>query len=265
MVAGIWASEYGLFVFCVLVAIAGTVELLRITGVQAKEILAASLLVIVVTSAGMLWRPSFYMYGMLFLYVPLAGMLQLFNANAKDPMRNMAVGGLALLYIYVPFMLLYQMSVGAMELETNPLYSGDYPGHPAYHFRIPLGILFLTWITDSMAYFGGRFLGKHKLFERISPKKTWEGTLIGAISCVGLAFLFQQVWAVHWNWIVVGVLIAIFTQLGDLVESMLKRSLKIKDSGGLLPGHGGILDRFDGPFVTLPIIFFYDFLLHLFN
>lgn len=263
VVAGIWASEYGLFALCVLIAVAGSLELLKIAGANTLDIQTATVVSILLSSAGMLWKPAFMMYGLLFIYIPLAGILQLFNAKTKDPLRSMAMGGLSLLYIYVPFMLLYQLSIGAMEMETNPLYGGNYSHHPDYDFRIPLGFLFLTWITDSMAYFGGRFLGKHKLFERISPKKTWEGTVIGAISCLGLAFLFQQIWPVHWNWLVVGAIIAIFTQLGDLVESMLKRSLKIKDSGGLLPGHGGVLDRFDGPFITLPILFFYDFCLHV--
>ena len=111
-----------------------------------------------------------------------------------------------------------------------------------------------------MAYFGGRFLGKHKLFERISPKKTWEGAIIGAAFCILLGYILQMTWLVQWNWIIVASIIAVFSQLGDLVESMFKRSIHIKDSGSLLPGHGGFLDRFDGIFLSTPVIFIYSLL-----
>jgi phosphatidate cytidylyltransferase len=126
-----------------------------------------------------------------------------------------------------------------------------------YDFSIPLGILLLTWSLDVFAYFGGKYLGKHKLWERISPKKTWEGAIIGALCTMALAVTFEYVWPQTWSWLVVGGIVSVFSQLGDLVESMYKRGLSLKDSGGILPGHGGILDRFDGMLITLPMIYLF--------
>jgi phosphatidate cytidylyltransferase len=110
-----------------------------------------------------------------------------------------------------------------------------------------MGIFWLIWTNDTMAYLIGSQIGRRKLFERISPKKTWEGTIGGAICTVLMA------WAIslYFNdfstaqWLAVGAMVGIFGTLGDLVESMLKRSIGVKDSGTLLPGHGGLLDRFD--------------------
>ena len=99
-------------------------------------------------------------------------------------------------------------------------------------------------------------MGKHRLFERISPKKTWEGTIGGIVITLILAFGLSQFFdelRLH-DWLILGTIVAIFGTLGDLVESMLKRSMNIKDSGKLLPGHGGILDRFDGFIFILPFV-----------
>ena len=90
-------------------------------------------------------------------------------------------------------------------------------------------------------------------------KKTWEGAITGVVCCLGLSFIFQNVWSSdNWNWVVIALIISIFSQLGDLVESMFKRSLDLKDSGSLLPGHGGFLDRFDGIFLSTPLIYLYS-------
>ena len=127
---------------------------------------------------------------------------------------------------------------------------------------LPLGLLMLTWVLDSGAYFVGRWLGKRPLFPRISPKKTWEGSIGGAVLCIGLGVAMEQFLPAHsYNWIIIAAIISVFSQLGDLIESMFKRSIEIKDSGSLLPGHGGMLDRFDGVFVSTPFVFLYFSLL----
>src|SRR5690606_12644057 len=108
-------------------------------------------------------------------------------------------------------------------------------------------LLLLIWAADTGAYIAGKNFGKHKLLERVSPGKTWEGWVGGTVLAVVVSYvlaLFFQDLALY-QWIGVAVLVAIFGVLGDLVESLLKRSLGVKDSGTLLPGHGGILDRFD--------------------
>lgn len=121
----------------------------------------------------------------------------------------------------------------------------------------------MLWTNDTGAYLAGRFFGKHKLFERISPKKTWEGSIGGGILTIGVAFILSVYFTNldQTNWIVLAILVAVFGGLGDLVESMLKRSLNIKDSGNLLPGHGGILDRFDGLLLSIPFIYSYLYLI----
>jgi len=122
-----------------------------------------------------------------------------------------------------------------------------------------LGYFVILWINDTFAYLFGTAFGKHRLFERISPKKSWEGSIGGALISIIAAWLIasftNSLPLIHW--IVIAIIIVICGTLGDLVESMLKRSLNCKDSGTLLPGHGGILDRFDSVLISAPIIFVY--------
>jgi phosphatidate cytidylyltransferase len=125
--------------------------------------------------------------------------------------------------------------------------------------RIILGFFILIWSNDTFAYLVGRSVGKTKLFQRISPGKTWEGTVGGVICTQGIAYAlsiyFTELEPIHWH--VVAVIVSVFGTLGDLVESMFKRSLGVKDSGNILPGHGGILDRFDAVLVAAPFVVAY--------
>lgn len=129
----------------------------------------------------------------------------------------------------------------------------------AYNFHLLLGFFFLTWAFDTLAYVFGVSFGKHRLFERISPKKSWEGFIGGMISSLGIAYVisifFKELSFAQWA--VLSVIISIFGTYGDLVESSLKRNIDEKDSGSLLPGHGGVLDRFDAVFFTLPLFYLY--------
>ena len=127
------------------------------------------------------------------------------------------------------------------------------------HYGIVLGFLLILWFNDTGAYFVGSLMGKHKLFERISPGKTWEGSAGGALFALltawGLSFVFHRLDVVQW--LILALITIIAGTLGDLVESMLKRSLGIKDSGNILPGHGGMLDRFDAVLLSAPFVFVY--------
>jgi phosphatidate cytidylyltransferase len=133
-------------------------------------------------------------------------------------------------------------------------------------YELPLGFFVILWINDSGAYFVGRWLGKRKLYPSISPNKTWEG-LMGGITLsllagAGIAHFFDQLESVHW--MVMAASIAILANVGDLFESLLKRSSGVKDSGKLIPGHGGALDRFDGLLIALPVVYVYlYFIFHL--
>jgi len=123
-----------------------------------------------------------------------------------------------------------------------------------------ISIFATIWICDSAAFFGGTALGKHKLFPRVSPKKSWEGAVFGFIFAVGTMFFAKVLVLDFLSWktvIVLGVIVGVFGQIGDLIESLIKRSANVKDSSNLIPGHGGIFDRFDSLLFTAPIIFLY--------
>lgn len=126
-------------------------------------------------------------------------------------------------------------------------------------------ILFcLIWINDIFAYLTGMAIGKHKLFERISPKKTIEGSLGGLVMTILTAFLVNHYW-LHimgdWKMMGMAMVVVVFGSLGDLCESMMKRQAGVKDSGNVIPGHGGILDRFDATFLAVPFVWCYLMLL----
>lgn len=183
--------------------------------------------------------------------------LELFTAG-KNPFSNIGSYFLSIVYIGIPFGLLAVIAFKQSELNLDgAVIQADYFPH-----RV-LGLLVLVWTNDVGAYLVGSRLGKNKLLERISPKKTWEGTIGGAIFAVlaawGLSFLLKDITLPQW--LALSVVAAIGSNLGDLIESMLKRSVGVKDSGTLLPGHGGLLDRFDAFIFCLP---FYWWVLQLF-
>jgi phosphatidate cytidylyltransferase len=123
-----------------------------------------------------------------------------------------------------------------------------------------ISILATIWICDSAAYFGGTALGKHKLFPRVSPKKSWEGALFGFIFSIGAMVLARNMvleFLLLRDVIILGVIVGTVGQLGDLAESLLKRDAGVKDSSNLIPGHGGIFDRFDSFIAVAPIIYLY--------
>jgi phosphatidate cytidylyltransferase len=123
-----------------------------------------------------------------------------------------------------------------------------------------ISILASIWIGDSAAYYGGITFGKHKLFPRVSPKKSWEGAIFGFIFSVGTMILAKVLVLNALNWInvlVIGIIIGIVGQIGDLVESLIKRDSEVKDSSSLIPGHGGFFDRFDSLLFSAPAIWIY--------
>ncbi|MBS1527207.1 MAG: phosphatidate cytidylyltransferase [Bacteroidetes bacterium] len=135
-------------------------------------------------------------------------------------------------------------------------------GYGGFNFHLPLAFLVMLWSNDTGAYLCGVGFGRHKLFERHSPKKTWEGFIGGVMICCIAAFVlsrfYKELALVHW--LVMALIIGIVGTLGDLTESMFKRGLNVKDSGGLLPGHGGLLDRFDGLLLAAPVVYAYLYL-----
>ena len=165
--------------------------------------------------------------------------------NAGNPIHNIGSSLLGVLYISLPLFCFYLISFQGL-LEN-------------YQYQCILGYFFILWANDIGAYFAGTYFGKHKLFERISPKKTWEGFFGGAL----FALIITLIISYYFNnfsliqWIIVSSIIIVTGTLGDLVESMFKRSAFLKDSGESIPGHGGFLDRFDSLFISAPFVFFY--------
>ena len=158
-------------------------------------------------------------------------MRELYRKAAK-PFTNVALTLLGPIYLSFPFFLFY-------------LYSFQGAGDGGYNPQNILGFLFILWSNDTGAYFTGRFLGKRKLFERISPKKTWEGFFGGMALSLLVAAIISRFYTAFdlQTWMIIALIITTTGTLGDLVESCFKRSIAIKDSGHLLPGHGGVLDR----------------------
>ena len=175
---------------------------------------------------------------LLFLpFIFLIFILELFT-KSKNPFGNLGYLFLGVIYIGIPFTLAQFIAI-----------DGD-----NYFPNIILGLLLLTWGNDTGAYVIGSQIGKTPLFPRISPNKTWEGSLGGVAVSFLIAWLlsFYVAELSLTNWLVLATLVSVFASLGDLIESMLKRSLGVKDSGTIMPGHGGFLDRFDAFIFLLP-------------
>lgn len=179
-----------------------------------------------------------------FLIFPLASLIffiKLYRKSDKKPFTGIAYTFLGIFYVAVPFSLL---NVAAFSVDGS------------FHYEIIIGSLLILWASDSGAYFAGTKFGKTKLFERVSPKKSWEGFLGGAASAYLIAYFLGKYFnsIPEWQWLGVATIIIIAGTYGDLIESLFKRSIEIKDSGKSLPGHGGFMDRFDGLLLSAPFI-----------
>jgi len=187
-------------------------------------------------------------YKFLILAIPLVFMIFLIElfTNDKNQQTNAGYVVSGIIYVALPLSIL--------NFYYIPEFNG---GRVAYNTL--LGFFILIWIHDVAAYLVGSTMGKHKLFERISPKKTWEGSIGAIVISILIAYYLPKIFnGFHTqDWIIIALLIVVFGTFGDLVESMIKRMANIKDSGKLLPGHGGVLDRFDAVLFASPAVFVY--------
>lgn len=187
----------------------------------------------------------------LLIIVPLIFSIFIFELYKKEkiPFANISYTFVGFIYVTVPFCFFY--SLGFLNDFNN------------YNFHLPLAFLLVLWANDTGAYLFGMRFGKHRLFERHSPKKSWEGFFGGLLTSLVVSYIISTQFTEQANWVWAGmsVLIVCFGTLGDLVESMLKRSLDAKDSGSFLPGHGGFLDRFDGLLIAAPVVYVYLYLI----
>jgi len=175
----------------------------------------------------------------------------------QDPIQDWAYTMLAQMYIALPFSLLNVLAFNA----TNN-------GLVAFNPILPLSVFVFLWVNDSGAYCVGSLIGKHKIFPRISPAKSWEGSIGGAVfvlaAAYAISYFIDQNMLTMPEWLGLGLVVVVFGTWGDLVESLFKRTLGIKDSGDILPGHGGMLDRFDSSLLAIPAAVIYLYTLSLF-
>jgi phosphatidate cytidylyltransferase len=174
----------------------------------------------------------------------------------EHPLNSWAYAMLSQLYVGLPFALL-----NVLAFQSNGIGSGS-----EYLFILPLSIFGFNWINDTGAYCTGMLLGKHPLFKRISPKKSWEGSIGGATLSVAASFALAHFFPIMSTaaWVGMSLVVVVFGTWGDLTESLMKRHLGIKDSGNILPGHGGMLDRFDSAIMAIPAAVVYLYFISLF-
>lgn len=181
--------------------------------------------------------------GVLVLLVPLMCICELYRKSAT-PIANIASSIMGAIYVALPMSLLLVIPMLLGNGEWNPW--------------IVLFYIFIIWANDVFAYLFGITLGRHRLFERISPKKSWEGFFGGLAGAVAMGYVAAVILDANTvAWMGLALVAALSGVFGDLVESLMKRSVNVKDSGNIIPGHGGWLDRFDALILSAPFVFVY--------
>jgi phosphatidate cytidylyltransferase len=253
IIGSVILSHWAFATLFLVVSLGGLFEFFKIAKALGSN-LNKSLLILIATLVYSLisltvfgfFNPSILIYGL--LVFPVIMGTELFR-KTSTPLANIAYSIAGLLWIVVPLALLN----GFFNLNEGPAW---------HHSGALLGFFLILWIYDSGAYIFGSLFGRRRMLERISPKKSWEGFVGGVLLGVLTAFMISASFIEFSlsRWMIIALMIIIFGTLGDLTESMLKRSAGIKDSGSILPGHGGILDRFDAVFIAAPVIFILIFL-----
>lgn len=241
MVFSDW-TFYGLFA---LIAILAQLEFYKLLGLNGNEPLTyygtfCGFVLVTITfliEKGVIPEANYYILSPL---MTLIFFIKLYKSQDDKPFRNIAYTFLGVIYVALPFALVIILAFLTYR----------------FSWQRPLGCLLLLWASDTGAYFAGTKFGKTKLFERVSPKKSWEGSVGGFLASMVVAFILSQYFLdlKSWQWFGCGAIIVVAGTYGDLVESLFKRSIKIKDSASTIPGHGGFLDRFDGLLLSIPFI-----------
>lgn len=201
----------------------------------------------------------FVPYLLTIIYLFIGG---LYTAN-KNAINDWAYTMLSQMYIALPFSM-----INVLAFETSA-----FDGQIHYDMLLPLSVFIFLWTNDTGAYCSGSLFGRHKLFPRISPAKSWEGSIGGGIfvliAAAIVGYIANSGETLHTlnisEWMGLGLVVAVFGTWGDLVESLFKRTIGVKDSGNILPGHGGMLDRFDSSLMAIPAAVIYLYTLQLFG
>jgi phosphatidate cytidylyltransferase len=195
--------------------------------------------------------PARYLLTLILFFIA-STIIELYRKQ-ENPFASLAHTWFAVIYVAVPFTLMPFSAFGHSGLKSI------LPHDIIFSPGIIIGFFLLVWANDTGAYLTGVTAGRHKLFERISPKKTWEGFFGGMALAIAAAWLLSGMLGVvgKTQWIIISVIVAIVGTYGDLAESMLKRSSGVKDSGSIMPGHGGFLDRFDSTIFSFPLVYLF--------
>ena len=229
---------------------------LNLQTLRTRSLTAAVFVVVMLT--GLLWNYQSFL--ILFTIIHFGCWYEFIKLAKKISKKNYLVFSLlGLIYISLPVLAMLDLGI-SWEVHTGSVQATEI----IYSNIIPCGIIFSIWINDTMAYLVGSWIGKTP-FSKISPKKTWEGTIGGAILCIGvIALLGHYIPAAKIidtkHWIIIAAVCAVFGTAGDLLESKLKRMANVKDSGSIMPGHGGFLDRFDSLLIATPFVWLYIYL-----
>ena len=240
-------SYLAVFVLIIFLSSREYFKILRNNGFRPNYNLGVFLSVIIFVTT-YLYASKESLIGVHFVLVPILPLVclsALYSSNNNETLSNVSVTFFGILYISLPISLL------------NFIVFNEY----SYNSIYLMATLLFLWTSESAAYFGGSLFGRKKLFESVSPMKTWEGVISGLLANVILAYLIHQfVWTSFQTftfWVLFSVVVLVSGIFGDLFESLLKRNFNLKDSGNKLPGHGGFLDRFDSFFFVIPYVFFY--------
>lgn len=258
MLAGILIHEYGFLLMMLVIHTGCLWEYYRLVTPQLEYTsgqrriarlyaLSAGTVIFYLLATGFRFLPFVNEYIYFFTIPLLLGFLTTeMLLGSKEPIRNAGINAVGVLYITFPL----SMAVFFPYAHENGAWFPERSG-------MILGIVLLVWTNDTLAYFTGSLFGKNKLFPSVSPRKTWEGFaggLIGAMMAGWLLSGFLPQFSMA-GWIAAGAIVSVTGTLGDLVESMIKRHAGVKDSGSILPGHGGFLDRFDAFIFCIPFVF----------
>ncbi len=245
LISSIIYSEWSYFVIFFLICMFASLEFYKLLGLDGNLPLKSygtlnSLFIYTLTFLIARQSLDTKYYLLIFISLSAVYLIKLYIKKDTTPFTNIAFTFLGIIYVGVPFAL----------LNLAIFYDNS------YNYEIILGSLFMLWASDTGAYFAGKNFGRRKLFERVSPKKTWEGSVGGTIAAVSVGILLSYYFMSMpiWKWIAISLIIVVAGTYGDLVESLFKRSIRIKDSGRSIPGHGGFLDRFDGLLIAAPFI-----------
>lgn len=236
MITAILLSSLSAFLIFALIVIIGSMEYSKLASIQSSRAYAALNLGLFILYSSYGPNASLYLFIGSIIYTIGLFLMRSTTNRAKEFGYRL----LGPVLVVLPFIFLLNPEIAGIDRK---------------------GILFfflLLWTSDSMAYVSGRMLGRNKLWPRISPKKTWEGLLGGLLSAMVLAYFIHPIFDISLNdSLVMAFLIGVFGTLGDLLESSLKRIAGVKDSGSFMPGHGGVLDRFDGLILSTPMVYIY--------